>query len=440
MKTNNSIWKFFSSVKLALFTLITLAVTSIIGTFIPQKQAMDLYVNKYGAKTAQFFNILDIPDMYNSWWFLGLLSLLSVNLVICSIDRFPNVWRQIKADNLATPLSRIRKMGNNSTWTARVPETDAVAELQNVLKESGFNSSSREVEDGTLLFSQKGAWSRIGVYLVHISVLVIFVGAIIGSLTGFKGSVIIPEMQSSSKIYPFDNSAPIDLGFEVRCDQFGIEFYSNGMPKEYRSNLTVLENGKEIMRKSIEVNSPLKYKGITFYQSSYEGYQDFIIKITNQENGIEKSFPIPFQQQLQWDEKGLQFGILNAQTSGDRIVKAKIWFTDGKGSPSVFWMDMDTQVTVERADSKYLISTKQMYATGLQVAKDPGVWFVYFGCTLMLVGLYFAFFLSHQRVWIFMQREGKETSLLLAGSANKNRTTFEKRFSVLADTLKKKFS
>ncbi len=60
------------------------------------------------------------------------------------------------------------------------------------------------------------------------------------------------------------------LGFSVRCDDFEVEFYENSqMPREYKSWLTVIEDGKEVMRKAIEVNDPLTYKGITFYQASY---------------------------------------------------------------------------------------------------------------------------------------------------------------------------
>ncbi len=87
------IWDFFSSVKLAIFTLCTLAATSIIGTLIPQGESAAFYVNNFGPKTAHFFQILDIPNMYYSWWFLGLLGLLSTNLIICSLDRFPQYGR-----------------------------------------------------------------------------------------------------------------------------------------------------------------------------------------------------------------------------------------------------------------------------------------------------------------------------------------------------------
>ena len=92
MQKNNSIWQFFASVKLALVILFLIAVTSIIGTLIPQKEAAEFYISNYGPKAAQIFAVLDIPDMYNSWWFLALLFLLAFNLIICSIVRFPGVW------------------------------------------------------------------------------------------------------------------------------------------------------------------------------------------------------------------------------------------------------------------------------------------------------------------------------------------------------------
>ncbi|HHO49251.1 MAG TPA: cytochrome c biogenesis protein ResB, partial [Desulfobacteraceae bacterium] len=43
---------FLASVKLALFLLFTLAVTSIIGTIVPQNEAPGLYVQLYGPNLA----------------------------------------------------------------------------------------------------------------------------------------------------------------------------------------------------------------------------------------------------------------------------------------------------------------------------------------------------------------------------------------------------
>ena len=73
-----------------------------------------------------------------------------------------------------------------------------------------------------------------------------------------------------------------------------------------------------------------------------------------------------------------------------------------------------------------------MYATGLQVAKDPGVWWVYIGCGIMLFGLYVAFFMSHRRIWRLVESKKKESIVTLSGSANKNRPGFERIFEQLA--------
>ncbi|HHO47203.1 MAG TPA: cytochrome c biogenesis protein ResB, partial [Desulfobacteraceae bacterium] len=48
----NPVWELFASVKLALFLLFTLAVTSIIGTIVPQNEAPGLYVQLYGPNLA----------------------------------------------------------------------------------------------------------------------------------------------------------------------------------------------------------------------------------------------------------------------------------------------------------------------------------------------------------------------------------------------------
>ncbi|MBU3982390.1 MAG: cytochrome c biogenesis protein ResB, partial [Proteobacteria bacterium] len=368
MKNRNPIWDFFASVKLALFTLFFLATTSVIGTIIPQKETAQWYIDRYGEASANLFQILSItPDMYSSGWFLSLLGLLCINLIICSLDRFPGVWHQIKADNLATPLTRLEKMTPQSQWQSANPPTSSASALKTALNTHGWKAKERSLDNGILLFAQKGAMTRTGVYIVHVSILVIFAGAIIGSALGFKASVMLPETRTTDKVYTFDTNTAIDLGFEVRCDRFNIEFYDNGMPKAYRSHLSILEDGKVVTEKAIVVNDPLSYKGITFYQSSYEPYQEFLVTITNKKTGLSENVIIPYKEQHSFEKNGLRLGIINAEGRGQSVSRIKIWLTDDNGDPSLFWLDDGEQVTVERTKNNYTVSAKQMYATGLQI-------------------------------------------------------------------------
>ena len=61
----------------------------------------------------------------------------------------------------------------------------------------------------------------------------------------------------------------IMLPFQIRCDDFEASFYDTGAPKEYRSDLTIIDKGQEVLKQSIRVNDPLSYQGVTFYQASY---------------------------------------------------------------------------------------------------------------------------------------------------------------------------
>ena len=60
------------------------------------------------------------------------------------------------------------------------------------------------------------------------------------------------------------------LGFTVKCTDFRVSLYPSGQPKEYASDIEILDDKGNILKQGrIRVNEPLSYKGIYFYQSSY---------------------------------------------------------------------------------------------------------------------------------------------------------------------------
>jgi cytochrome c biogenesis protein len=435
-KKKNGFWELFSSVKLALFCFFTLAIASIAGTIIPQKEAPAFYIGKYGETTAEMFQLLNIPDMYNSWWFISILSLFSINLIICSIDRLPTVWKLVTMDNLTTKVNRLEKMTPRIRFKTKQPKQEVVLKVEETLKGTGWKPSQRENDGGTLLFAQKTPWVRFGVYIVHLSILVIFVGAIIGTLFGSKGSLMLREKAQAPFFYEFASSERVPLGFDVRCDDFTLTYYDTGAPKEFRSELTVIDNGQEVLKKSIVVNDPLDYKGYTFYQASYQAYEEYWVTIQNQNTGARKTFAAKPGVELKWRDAGINFGVVNLlQPDRWGRYRLKIWFSDGKGEPSIFWLDGEKSVSVERPDAAYAFESEQIFATGLQVAKDPGVWPVYIGCIMMLLGLVVAFFLSHKRLWVYIYEEEDRTRILVAGSSNKNKVGFENMFNRFVEKL-----
>src|SRR3989337_3727900 len=68
-------------------------------------------------------------------------------------------------------------------------------------------------------------------------------------------------------------SSDLDLGLgtniSVGLDHFTDEYWLEGPPKDFRSEIVIYEGGKEVKRGITRVNSPVKYKGIRFHQSFF---------------------------------------------------------------------------------------------------------------------------------------------------------------------------
>ncbi len=434
-KEKNVVWEFFASVKLALFTLFVLAAASIIGTVVPQNEAPEKYMHMYGPAVTKFFTALHIIDMYNSWWFQAMLVTFSLNLVVCTIERFPMLWNLMTQDNLETEPSRVSKMAQRRSYFTPLALAEAAAQVGQLLPAAGWPTRQAEKEGGVLLFSQKGAWTRMGVVAVHVSILVIFAGAIVGSIFGFKSSVLIPEGGSADKIYKSDGAhTAIPLGFEMQCKNFSLTYYDTGAPKEFRSDLVVVKDGKELDKKSIVVNDPMKFGGLTFYQSSYQAMDgQYNARLEKVASKASQKFLLVPRQESKWREENVTFGITNVSGPDQmRRFQYKIWFSDGKGGPSEFWLAEGTTATIKRSGGDYTLTVRQRMATGLQVVKDPGVWTVYIGCIMMILGLAVVFFISHRRVWVYIAPEGSGSRIQIGGISNKNKFGFEKDIELLA--------
>ena len=93
----NAIWRFFSSVKLTIVLLILLAIVSIFGTLIPQGQEAVEFAGSLGPTMLRFLSTLQLFDMYNAPWFRLVIAFLALNLIVCSINRFPTAWKRFTA-------------------------------------------------------------------------------------------------------------------------------------------------------------------------------------------------------------------------------------------------------------------------------------------------------------------------------------------------------
>jgi cytochrome c biogenesis protein len=441
----HTLWDFFCSLKLTMFLMISLAVISIIGTIVPQGTPAPEYLATISQAKLQMYQALGFFDMYHSWWFILLLYLLTVNLVACSIKRLPHIWKIISQPTLVMGSGLEQSLPNKASFKSSDRPEQLKEKLATFLGSEFARPVVTEADGAWHLFAQKTPWCRLSVYFVHLSVIIIFIGAMIGSLFGYKGFVNILEGESISKVTT-RSGKEIDLGYAVRCEQFSVALYKNGAPKEFKSILTVLENGKPVpdyTNARVIVNDPLSYKGITFYQSSYGNAGNYFFTVSAPDG--KNAMPVT----LNSDETatlpdGSTMHVIEATDDVSQFVpelsgpaaQVEIHGPQGGVEKVIVYAnhpEMNIQHAREHNGSlvlQYKGAQKKMF-TGLQVAKDPGVWVVWLGCALMVVGIYGAFLMSHRRIWIRLQN-GVVT---IGGNASKNQASFEQYFEQLAEKL-----
>ena len=442
----DQIWKSFASVKLTIILLLSLAATSIIGTLIPQNEAPGAYVQTFGDTLFRIFSLLGLFDMYHSWWFRALILLLVVNIIICSIDRLKATWKIIFSRNPRFNIARYRQLKSKTEFT----ETAAAAQLE----KSYLPAISRlyryhrveDAENGFAIYAEKGRLTRLGVYVVHLSVVVLLIGGLIGSIFGFEGFVNLAPGDSSSTIRLRNNNQALPLGFEIRCDDFIVEFYDSGTPKEFRSSLSILNDGNVIKQKDIIVNDPLHHEGISIFQASYGQLspREVILNFTSRATGMIYSEKASIGKSVTIPENLGTFELKKytpmADFRGNNIGEAFIGvLTPKSGSPVEVTLPLKFPSFDKMRKGQVFIAIADFvprYYTGLQVSRDPGVWVVYTGFILMIIGIYMTFFMSHQQICVEVAAMDSKTEVMVAGTSNKNKMGMQKKVTLLAQKLK----
>jgi cytochrome c biogenesis protein len=449
-----SVWKFFASVKLAIFLLIILAATSIVGTIVEQQaepsKNIALLAKFFGDSFAptvyNIFAMLGFMDMYGSWWFVSFLALFSINLIVCSIERFPKTWRLINTAQRPLSDNAIKSMPIRKEAAFSAKLNVAKDEFLNALKASKYQVFEATGSDAVQLYTQKGRYARLAVYVVHLSIILIFVGALIGIRFGFKGYLNLPEGRSSNTAY-LSPDEPIPLGFTIKCNWYDTQYYDDSdTPREFQSELVIIDQGREVIKKVIEVNDPLVYKGITFYQSNYgmmpSSAGQFVLSITPG-GGQENTIRLPYGGSFEIPGTGIMGTIVDFSPAltRDRYTGELKSYSEMMVNPAVainFEMPDGEKFTgwilkrypdtgrLPGGHSIKFLDNWGIEYTGLQVAKDPGVWFIYIASIIMGVGLYICFFISHKKIWVNISNDKKSVRASVGGSTNRNRLAFEK--------------
>ncbi|MDX8381179.1 MAG: cytochrome c biogenesis protein ResB [Ghiorsea sp.] len=267
-KTFKPILTRLGSMPVAILLLIVLAVASVIGTVLQQNKEQADYMFQFGPTWYWTFRSLGLFDMYHTWWFMSILGLLMFSVGACLLRNAPRFLQEMK-HRKGTLKENARKHIQFKFDLTLDDKDKAITAIKSSLP--GWKWIETKVGDTLWLRGDKGRFHKWGYIAVHSAMLVILIGGWMGVQFGFRGNMAVPEGRSESEISFLKGTSVeyLKMPFDIRCDNFDINFFSTGAPSEFRSTLTIIEDGKDVMTSDIIVNEPLLYKGVRIYQASF---------------------------------------------------------------------------------------------------------------------------------------------------------------------------
>ena len=433
---------FFSSVKLAIFLLIIITLASILGTLVPQHRSPAEYAAKYG----QFSTILirlQITRLYQSGWYITLLFLFAFNTLVCTLTRLsPKLKKAIKP-NIRTEKTNLKSLKIHGNFNVKRDISQVKNDLLGVLRKRRFKIREKQEDDRLILHARKKILGLFGSDFVHLGLIIILLGGILSGLMGLRFNMTISEGQT----------LPVPgADFQIRLDEFFTEFYPDGSVRDWKSTLTVVDNKKDILARTIEVNHPLSYKGYVFYQSRYGfNWNDPVLnlKITgiNQEN-FQDNFVLGIGETVKLSDgiteiKAVRFvpdfviGENKEVASRSNQPNNPAVFIEGYQNGERFFLGWIfarfpdfTQIHSQQEIpfNIELIDFKGSEYSGLQIAKDPGANFIWAGSALLMLGLFIAFYWPHKEIRIIVTQSKDGTEVSAGGIAAKNKDAFKDEF------------
>lgn len=424
-----------SNLPLAIAEMFAVAVLMALGTFIDQGEAPNFYSEKYpednpvlGIFTWRWILTLGFDHMFASPVFLGTLVLLGASLMACTYTTQIPLVKVARRWSFLHSADSIRKQEYSDTLPSA-----SIQDVGVILMGAGYEVFLK----GPSLYAFRGLAGRVAPIGVHLALLLIMAGGTLSAVGSFRGSVTVPQGLNfvvGDVLGPsgFLSTPSESFTTEVHVNRFSMDYYESGEVSQFHSDLSLFDiNGKELMRKTISVNDPLRYGGFTIYQT------DWSLSALQVMKDGEGPFNLAFAPlQINGDKKlyGTFLPIENADSTNLKGISML-----ARDMQSVVLYDQEGKFAgVRRPNSNLpieidgvkIVVLDAIGSTGLELKTDPGVPVVYAGFGALMLTTCISF-LSHSQVWAL--QDG--TTVVIGGKTNRAKGEFPEDMNYLLDQV-----
>lgn len=467
-------WRQLTSMRTALLLLFLLALGSVPGSIIPQRDVNPVEVMAFARQhpeLAEWYDRFGMFDVFGSVWFGAIYLLLLTSLLGCILPRTAQYWHTIRARPPAAPR-RLERLPEHRTWHTSAPVTEVHAAAQEALRARRF----RVVDDGLSIAAERGYLREVGNLVFHIAVVVVLLGIAVGSLFGFRGTAMViagngfantvtqydgyqsGQYFSESQLPPFAFTVErFEAEFETRGEQRGAARVFDAVLRY------TTEPGAEERTYNLRTNHPLRIDGSQLHLIGHGYAPKFTVRDGN--GDIAFAGPVPFLPQdgnftstgvvkapdAEPRQLGLQGMFLPTATVDPALgpistfpdaLSPAVYLTAYKGDlgmdtglpQSVYKLDTNRLTQLESDQGEpFRIALTPGQSTRLpdglgtirfdgyerwinvQVSRDPGMPVVLVGAVTALAGLLLSLVVRRRRAWVRVTDDGERTVVEVAG-------------------------
>lgn len=423
MKYKTIIWNFLkkiSNLNFSIFLLLLISSISILGTIIEQDESIDYYKKNYPINEMKLIEInweiiqrFKLNQLYTNWFFITLLMILCLSLITCTLStQLPSLkharrWKFKKQISI-----------KNTLWQYPTPIIMSPSSIIYFLNRTNYHAFHQEY----YIYSYKGLLGRLAPIFVHISLISILGGSLLGLFTGISFQEMIPV----GEVFHLKNiiksglisSIPDDLIGKINT--FTIEYNTNQSIKQFYSNISILNKKKQVIKnQTISVNKPLYFREFTFYQTNWQ-INGLKLKINNK-----YEIQVPIKKII---NNNTVLWLTTFYYNNEDVISLVI---SGLKEPILYY-DKTGQLlqTVAIGEMQTIHNipiqiTEIITSTGLQIKKDPGVLIIYLSFFILMLSILISY-TSYSQLWIIHSNN----TIQIFGLTNRAELNFEE------DTLK----
>ncbi len=492
----NRVLDFLSSVRFGVSLLCILVLFSLVGMLFIQQNVngFDAYYASLTPAEKTVYGFLGIFDIYHSWYYNLLLLILSLNIVLASIDHFPSSWTYISRPKLNATHGWLLNQKQNAVLEVKgIDEKDVADKISRAFEANGFsaktsqsnkiayaldetgnkNYSNTVSKTNFYVFGENGKWNRLGAYIVHVFLLTLFLGHFTALQTGFDADVRMMPGQTTNEIemieFNLDKQERFAVGlpFTITCtdieqnliDPKGSIEINNTMDWHTRIRIEDPQYGETVA--DVSLNRPFEYRGYRFFQASaitVGSARNMTLELTPQNGGETFSINLarngsanlPDGTKIDYEAFFPDFTLNQGKPDtrsaeyNNPAVVLNITEPDGaKKRAYAFGAKLPDNIPVGApvAGYKWHLGNfeKSPLAHVLSIKYDPyNAAFVawYIGGFGLVGALMFVFFVSHRRVWAMIEKQNDGNfEVVLSGNTNRNEQGFEDKFKKLIQEL-----